>query len=95
VCPGIAKALGRTGVIKTDLPPLTPERLEHIERAERYARQRLRRLRKGQRDRGLPREIVNLIRAYTLDHLRHRLEVGRRHRMERNFVAVAECNETI
>ena len=45
-CSGIAKALGRTSVVKTDLPPQTPQRLEHIERAEHmhYACQCLTRL---------------------------------------------------
>ena len=81
--------------VKADRLPQTPQRLEHIERAEGYACQCLRRLSKGQRDRGLAREIVNLIRCDTLDHLGHRLEVSRRHRTERYLVADAERNQTI
>src|SRR5262249_27825273 len=94
-CSGIAKAFGRTGIVKTHSASEAPQRLEHIERTEDYARQCLCRLRKGQRDRGLAREVVNLIWCDSLDHLGHRLKVGRRHRMKRYLVADAEGDETI
>src|SRR5262249_49627526 len=94
-CSDVAKALGRTGIVKMGSAPQTPQRLEHIERTERDACQCLCRLSKGQQDRGLAREIVNLIRRDSLDDLSHRLEVGRRHRMEHDLLADAECNETI
>src|SRR4030095_11472455 len=86
-CSSIAKALGRTGIVKTDAAPETPQRLEHMERTEGYACQCLCRLGKGQRNRGLARKVVNLIGCDSLDHLGHRLEVGRRHRMECYLVA--------
>src|ERR1700733_7288185 len=92
---GCAKALSGAGAVESKGAAQESDRLEEVQRTRRDTLQRSDRLVERKSDRALAGEIVDFVRTNTFQHGEHSVEVGPRHRGNRDLVAYAQTHQIL